>query len=276
MTILDSINMDFYSSVSDDISRNPKPFNHDPMDGCYDAFELRRQRESEFSSDPKNPKQLPMIAEEGRGWLKTIERSIYEIGGLATIAKRILPHGEFQNWVKKEWGLSTETVNNFMNVYKVCFGQYELVHMFKHGSLLVEICRPRFPAMLRELILENGEPEATIKEVWEFAKGFKDGKYELDDPIVEKWYSYQDECSDYEWFKREKSKRLSELRDLVKTANNIPKGSEWPTFKNKVSCSKKESENLENLNQKLHILIDELFPDIEIIDDKQQFDMSKM
>jgi hypothetical protein len=272
MSISDPLNMDYYNTVADAISGTLSPFDKDPIDGCYNAFGIRQQRMIEFGSNPKNPEQLSMVAEEGRAWLRTGERSIYEVGGLAVIVKEILLYGKFQDWVKKEWCLSTETVDNYMNVYRVCFGRYELVHKFKRGSLLVEICRPRFPEKLRELMLERGEPDATIKEVWEFAKEFKEGKYGLDDLIVKEWYKYQEDRGDYERFEQEKADHIADLKKLLRTVNNMPKGSEWPTYKDKVSCTAKEAANLENLIKELHSCIDELTPDIEVADDEPKFE----
>jgi hypothetical protein len=66
MSISDPLNMDFYNTVSEAISGSLNPFDRDPIDGCYDAFELRRQRVNEFGSDPKNPDHLPKLADEGR------------------------------------------------------------------------------------------------------------------------------------------------------------------------------------------------------------------
>jgi hypothetical protein len=269
--------MSTYGSMAEDISVLQNPFDKDPINGCYGALEAHRLRQIDFGSDPKNPEQLESIAEEGRGWIKTVERSFYKLGGLAIIVKKIQPHGEFQPWIKKEWGLSYETVNLYMNVYRVCFGRWELVHKFKKGSLC-DICRPRFPEKLREYMLERGQPDATIKEVWDFAKGFKEGKYDLDHPIVKRWYAYQDDSDEYEQYKKDSKIRMAKIKNLHQKVGSLKKGAEWPIYKGRVSLSVKEAEKMENDKKEFHNSVDELYPsDYEIIDDdKPKFDMSKM
>ncbi len=58
-----------------------------------------------------------IIAAEIRTLTGSVLSGILEIGRRFTEAKKLLPHGDFGNWVRGETGYSMSTANNFMRLY---------------------------------------------------------------------------------------------------------------------------------------------------------------
>ena len=63
--------------------------------------------------------------------------------------KKLVGHGNFENWCKEKFSFSKQTANNFMNVYIRCLGRPEIVRTL-NKSILYKLASPNFPDELRE------------------------------------------------------------------------------------------------------------------------------
>ena len=98
-----------------------------------------------------------------------LKKQLLKIGGLLTEAKKITGHGNFQNWVEHNCDFSYQTANNFMNVYKQCYGFPDVVEAIP-SSVLYTISAPKFPNELRQQIFEYRILPTSRKELIELVK----------------------------------------------------------------------------------------------------------
>ena len=91
---------------------------------------------------------------------------MFRMGEILVAAKKIVGHGKFGDWIKNNVPFSERTANNYMNVYKMCLGQQELLEQFGR-SALEEICKPNFAEDLRDLCFDGASIgyKITLKEI---------------------------------------------------------------------------------------------------------------
>jgi len=278
INVLDQANIALLNNIAEDISSSKNRFDEDPIDGCYYALAIRNQRVTEFGDDPKNPEQLPLLAEEGNAWIKTAERSVYELGAVCDHAKSIIGHGGFQKWVEDNLNISYGIAINSMRWYRVCFGFHQLADNFKRKSLMYMIARPDFPEKLREFMLTNGEPDATLSEVKQVAEAFKRGDFELGDLFEKQWYEHLKKQNDYDSFDRAKKKNIAKIKNFVGAASRMVKDTDWLVYgeRKHVSVTGREAEDLKNIREEAHSLVDGMFPDFVVEDVKPKFKTLKL
>lgn len=115
---------------------------------------INKTRSRLKSETPQLEVRLVEIADHLASRCRVMKYQIYEIGALLTEAKRLLPHGEFRNWVSKNCDFGRTTAANCMRVYKHCFGCPEMVNYFK-PTTLYEITSNSFPRDLRKILFEG-------------------------------------------------------------------------------------------------------------------------
>jgi 1-aminocyclopropane-1-carboxylate deaminase/D-cysteine desulfhydrase-like pyridoxal-dependent ACC family enzyme len=145
--------------------------------GRLEALEkIRITGNFQFKSDKEK---LGYLANEISINVKILNKHLIKIGELLTIAKEIAGHGNFQDWVKDDCDFSHETANNFMNVYKHCYGFPEIVERLR-SSVLYTISAPKFPVEIRQLILEKLIAPKSLKELTILVDRYNKEEIEID------------------------------------------------------------------------------------------------
>lgn len=241
------------------------------------AEEIKNIRKANFPDDPENPNQLPLIEDELKIRIRTVKRETYEIGRLLTDAKKIVGHGNFQNWVKEKFGFSPQTANNFMNVYKVCIGRQWLAETFP-PSILYTIAAPACPKELCEYLLKDGDPDLLKnKEIKRIIKRFVNKEIGLDSPEIKAFSKYDSDMDDYRRYDNQINENLISLNKFRITALNLTRGSDWPIYQDnrKTTLTNEQADQLETLRKDLERVQNEIFPDYEIIDVEPQLKAPK-
>jgi hypothetical protein len=116
-----------------------------------DVLKLERARVWDSNID------LEAIVREIRLRVKITQNEIFKIGELLSLAKTACQQqGEgFQEWIVDNFDFSYESANNFMNVYKHCFGFRHLA-LNVPLSILYQVSKPNFPEQLREYLFAQG------------------------------------------------------------------------------------------------------------------------
>lgn len=154
----------------------------------YDeALSLEEERVYELGAlEPA--KQLEWVKGEILVRLKITKNEIFKIGELLWMAKRICQQEgmKFQEWIRENCDFSYETANNFMNVFKYCFGMRDVALKIS-SSILYKISAPGFPEELRDYLFEQGQlEEMTNGRLRELTKRYKEGGFEaIEDDIQE-------------------------------------------------------------------------------------------
>ncbi len=89
-----------------------------------------------------NKKRIVDIEDRCRKLIEGIKKNVYQLGKALSEAKKILPHGKFQTWIKEAFGntLSYPTAHNYMLIYNrfekrpdvvQCLPLTHLLHMAK-------------------------------------------------------------------------------------------------------------------------------------------------
>lgn len=92
-----------------------------------DCLNLELNRPAEADTNKVTPVDIPAVTEqptieqltvEVKFYLGQIGQNIIEVGKRLIQAKELLPHGEWQNWLEKNFELSMQTARKFMQVYE--------------------------------------------------------------------------------------------------------------------------------------------------------------
>ncbi len=150
----------------------------------YDQV-LTFEEERVFFSDNIS---LEALIEEVKLRIKITQNEIFQIGELLCIAKKkcSVEKISFQQLINDNFDFSYETANNFMNVYKNCFGIKGLVYKIP-VSILYTISKPNFPEELRQFLFDEGNLEkmtnGKLKKIIEL---YKEKGIEAVEPEIEK------------------------------------------------------------------------------------------
>ena len=123
-------------------------------DTLYDqARDYEEQRL--FYSDP-TAWTLENYADEIKVRVRITQNEIFIIGEILCLAKKKCSEENisFQQWINDNFDFSYETANNFMNVFKNCFGLKAIVYKIP-ASILYMISKPSFPEELKQYLGEN-------------------------------------------------------------------------------------------------------------------------
>lgn len=132
---------------------------------------------------------LEHLRDEIRTRIKISQQEIFKIGELLTQAKKLCRQDgiSFKNWINDNFEFSYETANNFMNVYKYCFGLHEFVFKIPI-SILYKVCSPSFPDELRDFFFTEGNLEKmTNGKLQNLISKFKEGGIEAIEEDIEEF-----------------------------------------------------------------------------------------
>lgn len=134
------------------------------------------------------PHQLEQLKKEINLRVKITKNEIFKIGELLIHAKNLCQQEgiKFQEWISKNFDFSYETANNFMNVYKNCFG-FRSIAMSLKPSILYQISAPSFPEELRNYLFDaDNLNKITNGKLKEIVQKYKEGGFEaIQDDIEE-------------------------------------------------------------------------------------------
>ena len=134
------------------------------------------------------PHQLEQLKKEINLRVKITKNEIFKIGELLNYAKNLCQQEgiKFQEWISKNFDFSYETANNFMNVYKNCFG-FRSIAMNISPSILYKIAAPSFPDELRNYLFDTDNlNKITNGKLKEIVQKYKEGGFEaIQDDIEE-------------------------------------------------------------------------------------------
>lgn len=132
---------------------------------------------------------LEHLKEEIKARLKISQHEIFKTGELLTQAKKICRQEavHFKQWINDNFEFSYETANNFMNVYKYCFGFHNYVFKIPI-SILYKICSSSFPDELRDFLFTEGNLEKmTNGNLLNLISKFKEGGIEAIEEDIEEY-----------------------------------------------------------------------------------------
>ena len=124
----------------------------------------------------QQPATLEQLTLEVKFYLGQTAQNIIEVGKRLTQAKEMVPHGEWQNWLEKNFSLKKSTANNFMRCAER-FGNFQTSGNL-NSSQMVELLA--LPADETEQFIEakaaEGNPveNMTIKTLREEVQQWKD------------------------------------------------------------------------------------------------------
>jgi Protein of unknown function (DUF3102) len=115
--------------------------------------------------------------------IRTIKKSVYDIGRLLSEAKKVLPHGQFQPWIKETFGreLPVPTAEAYKAIYDHFKNKPDMVR-YRPVSMLLLMKQKQFPSEIIELIQEDPEGYGKvidIKTVKKISEAYKKGKKTL-------------------------------------------------------------------------------------------------
>jgi hypothetical protein len=105
-------------------------------------------------------KKLEFIKEEIHVRIKITNQEVFLIGELLDKAKKICQEDRirFKQWIRENFDFSYELANNFINVFKQCYG-YRGIALRIPTTILYKLGSASFPEELREYLLTNGNLE---------------------------------------------------------------------------------------------------------------------
>ena len=166
--------------------RSTEPALNDLFQACY----KRNEREEKFNPDNlqgiEREDYLQSLIDELRIRCRAFISNIFEMGRLLQEAKKIIPYGDFKNWIETNFEQGYRTAVNCMRVYEACIGCPEIVPYFQSSCLYI-ICRPSFDESLRTALFANvkGPVAANKKDIVETVLKYKSGEIKTEDEAVQ-------------------------------------------------------------------------------------------
>lgn len=94
---------------------------------------------------------------EIRERLKRSAQDIWEIGQRLCDVRNTLKHGQFDSWLKAEFGWSRRTAYNFINVYESFSNRANLAEVNIATSALYLLAAPSTPATVRQAVIDEAK-----------------------------------------------------------------------------------------------------------------------
>ncbi|MCC5602095.1 DUF3102 domain-containing protein [Nostoc favosum] len=113
-----------------------------------------------FDYELLTPEQRTLVEQhttEIREQLRRTAQDIWEIGQRLAEVRSKLKHGQFDTWLKAEFGWSRRTAYNFINVYETFGNRANLAQIDIATSALYLLAAPSTPQKLREQYLEEAK-----------------------------------------------------------------------------------------------------------------------
>jgi hypothetical protein len=151
-------------------------------DSLYDKVAELEQQRAYSGYDLRN------LAIEINARVKITTDEIFKIGELLYRAKKLCSQEKikFQDWIEKSVNFSYETANNFMHVFRYCFGLRH-VAMQVSPSILYKVSAPGFPEEFRDYLFRTGRLEKmTNGMLGAITKRYREGGYDAIRADVEK------------------------------------------------------------------------------------------
>lgn len=199
-----------------------------------EAKKCRQDRESKFDisliSGSEIDEYVKSVAEEINLRTKATTYTAFEIGKLLWDVKNLLPHGEFLKWISGNLAISPSSAQTYMRIYDCCMGVPEILGCF-NLSILSEICTPRFPENLRELLFENVEGIFDVKreDLLILAFKFRNGTVKIDSEEVQNFLKIEKEKAEFNKYKSKLNslknilqKQHEEFKELNKKVTSYP------------------------------------------------------
>lgn len=123
---------------------------------------------TDFELEHLNPGvKLTHLKDEIKTRIRITQQEIFYIGKLLCYAKEICQENgmSFKKWIEKSFDFKYETANNFMNVFKNCFGFREVAFQVPI-SILYKLSSPSFPQELREYIFLKVDFKKSSSEIF--------------------------------------------------------------------------------------------------------------
>ncbi|MFC1798376.1 DUF3102 domain-containing protein [Thermodesulfobacteriota bacterium] len=229
-----------------------------------DIADLKKDSEY-FTAEQKQKDALGQIKDEVNKKISSIKLKMFEIGCLLHVAKKVLDHGKFKNWIEDNFDFSYQTANNFMNVYTYCLGFEDLVEKMK-PSVLYQIASPNFPEDLREHIFENWDYQTEIKnkEIKKICTRFKKGKIGVNSPEIKRFGQFKRESDGGELHELQINRCLKSLErfktDLVKICHKVQKWPDPRSEKKTIALKKSQAGTLEDRLEEILYAVNTIFP----------------
>jgi hypothetical protein len=116
------------------------------------------------NSPPDNIKSdIDAARERIKSRMAKTAQDIIEIGRDLANVKKLLSHGEFQEWIQTELGISPRTAQNFMNVTNRLGGKSEMISLLP-PTVVYALAAPSTPDDVRAHVLELAEKGGPITE----------------------------------------------------------------------------------------------------------------
>ena len=116
------------------------------------------------NSPPDNIKSdIDAARERIKSRMAKTAQDIIEIGRDLANVKKLLSHGEFQEWIQTELGISPRTAQNFMNVTNRLGGKSEMISLLP-PAVVYALAAPSTPDDVRAHVLELAEKGGPITE----------------------------------------------------------------------------------------------------------------
>jgi hypothetical protein len=235
-----------------------------------DAISYEYSRICEFISDTPEVA-LNRIGNEIHSRLKISQNEIFNIGELLFSAKKICRQNQigFKEWIKKNFEMSYETANNFMNVYKQCLGMREVAEKMP-PSILYRISKPSFPDELREYLYDHGNIEKiTNGNIDALLKKYREGDFCFSaiekevDAINQKYKVFRQTHKNLEAFEKARN-TLSSLKELFNFNSTTYEYEDWNNPEGM------EPEALEINTKLFHALSDSIMRMEEVIESSNE------
>lgn len=149
-------------------------------DHIYEESKFHEEQEAFDLVSLEPETQLNQIAKHIKLRIKITQYEIFKIGELLTMAKKICRENKmgFKEWIDQNFDISYETANNFMNVFKQCFGQRKVALKIP-PTILYKVSAPNFPEELREYLFERANfNELTNGKLANLKKRYDEGGLE--------------------------------------------------------------------------------------------------
>jgi DNA modification methylase len=123
-----------------------------------EAKETEQTLVTRFDYEILNPEQRILVEQrtlEIREQLRRTAQDIWEIGQRLAEVRTELKHGQFDTWLKAEFGWSRRTAYNFINVYETFGNRANLAQIDIATSALYLLAAPSTPQKVREQYIEE-------------------------------------------------------------------------------------------------------------------------
>jgi DNA modification methylase len=115
-----------------------------PFQGAFDYTQLH----------PENRLLIQQHTQELKERLQKTAQDIWEIGQKLAEVRSKLKHGQFDNWLKAEFGWSRRTAYNFINVYETFSERAKFAHFNIATSALYLLASPSIPQDIKDQFIE--------------------------------------------------------------------------------------------------------------------------